>query len=827
MVSPLFLQRVRGTEEGYHIMSKGNDGFLQDSDLDGRAVYRHAPAVQGALQAFWDCILFDETLEKNRPRSVPLEAEPDMTAIIHRSRYLKIYRAIAVELSGEQMDEVAAVQTAELAWAQDTTGDELEFSRRQWDDSIFELADVHTEGAAAPKYANFVWRLLRAVFGEEERSAGYWKRAPGYWRDAASGRPQEAQWLRESVEPSSQLVLQESSRLCNDGVLWSLPDHRRPTDTAALKRMVEAQAAQSAERLRGIPVMGQQGGTPARAALPVESPALLPHTSKKLPAAQQPRALPLAPLAARPPAAAERAPPEPVSSSAPASNSVEDAVWKEAEESAVPGSASSDASIPSPDRQSPLETPRALRPAAPSAAAPPPPVPTPSASPPHTRLKLPDSDPPRAVATLAAITSIATPGPILTATQSAAPAAAVEQRRAQRQQDELSVAPSQRRPASPASPLPRPPPDTATPEAEARTAQIVAQAQHRRLDLPPSLPPVTLPPTAKALPQSSKPAAPSAALMPPHQASSSHPPRHSPRLAAPSQQRVETLASVATPASRQPPPRTAPVSPTHPHPSPQGELARSRAMTERPAKPPSGPLALAVNMQQQSPGKPLRISSSAPLLVRKEREAVHFKIPQNCLRRAGVWDDLSRRGAGMGPRPLSLPFTSEYGASLDATPPHTRELCLPEVYTVDYWGGDAVLPSMVPHLIVDGAMAFLASPTHSNAITGGARLSGPPGAVGRAATPGPQVVRRPFGQAQRAQIVSSTGLVLQRPSTSPEMSGHRHHQFAQQDEPMPTSTPVRPLQMAPTPQRQSHSRPESRRFTTRPHWLKHLQRMSG
>jgi hypothetical protein len=63
----------------------------------------------------------------------------------------KIYKAMI-----EEYDEAEAVASAHEDWERDCKG-QKEMSQELWEDGLFELADLWTDGIDGTEYAEFLW----------------------------------------------------------------------------------------------------------------------------------------------------------------------------------------------------------------------------------------------------------------------------------------------------------------------------------------------------------------------------------------------------------------------------------------------------------------------------------------------------------------------------------------------------------------------------------------------------------------------------------------------------------------------------------------------
>lgn len=109
---------------------QGNDEMYTDFHLAARRHNRDAPTVLAALQGFWSAVIYDPA-EPDEPG----QDDDGYQKTITRERYLDIYGKISRAL--DKASAAQAVEDAETAWEQDTTGDVLIFTRGKHRDLWF------------------------------------------------------------------------------------------------------------------------------------------------------------------------------------------------------------------------------------------------------------------------------------------------------------------------------------------------------------------------------------------------------------------------------------------------------------------------------------------------------------------------------------------------------------------------------------------------------------------------------------------------------------------------------------------------------------------
>lgn len=131
--SPVTIVRSAKQLKAVPFALQGDEEVYTPAKLRVREENRDDPRVRASLQGFWDAVVFDKHVREAGYDPNADEYDLDTsTSIITRSHYIEIYASISRWLQssiGSSVDEEHARRLAEEAWAQDTTGDELEFDR--------------------------------------------------------------------------------------------------------------------------------------------------------------------------------------------------------------------------------------------------------------------------------------------------------------------------------------------------------------------------------------------------------------------------------------------------------------------------------------------------------------------------------------------------------------------------------------------------------------------------------------------------------------------------------------------------------------------------
>ena len=139
-----------------------------------RSKLRRNMSVLASLNKWWEAAL--SSARVSRPEATDLS----------RDDYVKVYRAISVELLEEDFDEAEAEAEALEEWAKDS-GNASSMEQKQFFDAIFEICDMYCMTLEASEYASFSNELLTSVVDAGiigERSESRARNARLTWDDA-------------------------------------------------------------------------------------------------------------------------------------------------------------------------------------------------------------------------------------------------------------------------------------------------------------------------------------------------------------------------------------------------------------------------------------------------------------------------------------------------------------------------------------------------------------------------------------------------------------------------------------------------------------------
>ena len=131
-----------------------------------RLALRFSPLVRDVLEAFWKAALASEYLEMRLADPSASTARPTSIGF---TNYAHLFRRVYITLI-EDFDTEECEASIEEDWASDCApgGGEV-MERDAYQDALFELADLWTEGIDAGEYAQFLWELYRGVTEPYER----------------------------------------------------------------------------------------------------------------------------------------------------------------------------------------------------------------------------------------------------------------------------------------------------------------------------------------------------------------------------------------------------------------------------------------------------------------------------------------------------------------------------------------------------------------------------------------------------------------------------------------------------------------------------------
>lgn len=194
------------------LWKQGNADLATEEMMDARHALRSEPQVVEVLEAFWNVEL------KNAALGHTVDSADHGAVLVSRAGFFALYeRAYRVLL--EEWDPSDAAESIAEDWAHDAGG-APGLRREAFEDSLFELADVWTEGLSALEYATFLWRLLRNVC---DPTTGGWSALDSLQVTECAARRREAAALGALSARSGWLAAGSSTSLC-----WSYDSPTSP-----------------------------------------------------------------------------------------------------------------------------------------------------------------------------------------------------------------------------------------------------------------------------------------------------------------------------------------------------------------------------------------------------------------------------------------------------------------------------------------------------------------------------------------------------------------------------------------------------------------------
>lgn len=196
---------------------QGDEELYEASRLYERFQNRSSPQVRQQLNAWWTWAQSTFAADvSNTPRGTSRPVHEHLLVFVSEAMYnavmIRINRALLDP--DEPWDQEEAEELVQEAWLSDTHGRGKTMSRTEWNDSLFELADMWTLTTEANEYAEFLMRLLEHVRNADSTSCSFVWNSFGMNLDEATlrsarlalGREREARSCTHRLFRSAQLL---------------------------------------------------------------------------------------------------------------------------------------------------------------------------------------------------------------------------------------------------------------------------------------------------------------------------------------------------------------------------------------------------------------------------------------------------------------------------------------------------------------------------------------------------------------------------------------------------------------------------------------------